>query len=39
MVTKFKVEPEEKSSKQIKYGALVSYGSIGINIWVNLFVP
>lgn len=32
MATKYAVEPEEASSKQIKYGVLVSYGSIAFNI-------
>lgn len=32
MATKYALEPEENSSKQIKYGALVSYFSIGFNI-------
>lgn len=32
MATKYEVEPEQHSTNQIKYGALVSYGSIGFNI-------
>ncbi|WP_214699990.1 MULTISPECIES: oligosaccharide flippase family protein [unclassified Exiguobacterium] len=32
MATKYALEPEEVSSNQIKYGALVSYVSIGFNI-------
>lgn len=32
MATKYAIEPEQTSSNQIKYGALVSYGSIGFNI-------
>lgn len=32
MVTEYEIEPEQHSANQIKYGALVSYASIGFNI-------